>query len=395
MIKPLARWLAVRIFSRASLGFLSWLARMQSIFGYTEIASIRASQDKNPSEALENILTASQRAKGLINQILSFSRQSEQEKRAVQINLIVKEVLKLIRASLPATIEIKGLNLSNDAVVEADPIQIHQVMMNLCSNAHHAMREKGGILEVKLSDITLDKTQAAQCGGIQEGPYIELTIKDTGHGIPPEYMDRIFDPYFTSKEKGEGTGLGLAVVHGIISSHGGAITVESQIGHGTTFHVIFPKRNQTEAESHPATAEISERREGTEKILFIDDEPALIDIGKEILSSLGYRVTACTSSEEALRLFEENPERFDLVITDQTMPEITGDLLAQKVMRIRPGIPVILFTGYSDIVSRERFSALGIRDCLMKPLTRQDLAESIRRIFDRPAEGPEEPAGRD
>jgi PAS domain S-box-containing protein len=368
---------------------------LQSIFGYTEIASIHASQGKNPSEALENILTASQRAKGLINQILSFSRQSEQEKQAVQINLIVKEVLKLIRASLPATIEIKGSNLNNDAVVEADPIQIHQVMMNLCSNAQHAMRENGGVLEVKLSDIEIDKDKAAQCGGIQEGSYSELTIRDTGHGIPQEYMDRIFDPYFTSKEKGEGTGLGLAVVHGIISSHGGAITVESKIGQGTTFHILFPKRKQTTTPRHPATTGISGRREGTERILFIDDEPALIDIGKEILSSLGYRVTACTSSEEALQLFKDRPEGFDLVITDQTMPDMTGDLLAQEVMRIRPETPVILFTGYSDIVSRERYSELGIRDCLMKPLTRKDLGESIRRIFDPPAAEAKEPAAND
>ncbi len=365
---------------------------LQSIFGYTEIASIHASQGKDPNEALDNILTASQRAKGLINQILSFSRQSEQEKQTVQINLIVKEVLKLIRASLPATIEIKGRNLNSDAVVEADPIQIHQVMMNLCSNAHHAMREGGGVLEVKLSDIDIDREKAAQCGGIQAGPYIELTIRDSGHGIPTEYMDRIFDPYFTSKEKGEGTGLGLAVVHGIISSHGGAITVESEISKGTAFHVIFPKKNKISAQDKPAAVDAPGRQEGTERILFIDDEPALIDIGKEILSTLGYDVTPCTASDEALDLFKANPERFDLVITDLTMPKMTGDLLAQELMRMRPEIPVILFTGYSDLVSRERFNKLGIRDCLMKPLTRKDLAESIRRVLDTPATDTEKPA---
>ena len=365
---------------------------LQSIFGYTEIASIHASQGKDPNEALDNILTASQRAKGLINQILSFSRQSEQEKQTVQINLIVKEVLKLIRASLPATIEIKGRNLNSDAVVEADPIQIHQVMMNLCSNAHHAMREGGGVLEVKLSDIDIDREKAAQCGGIQEGPYIELTIRDSGHGIPTEYMDRIFDPYFTSKEKGEGTGLGLAVVHGIISSHGGAITVESEISKGTAFHVIFPKKNKISAQDKPAAVDAPGRQEGTERILFIDDEPALIDIGKEILSTLGYDVTPCTASDEALDLFKADPERFDLVITDLTMPKMTGDLLAQELMRMRPEIPVILFTGYSDLVSRERFNKLGIRDCLMKPLTRKDLAESIRRVLDTPATDTEKPA---
>ncbi|MBL0714036.1 MAG: response regulator [Desulfosarcina sp.] len=364
---------------------------LQSIFGYTEIAGIHVNQGKNPSEALDNILTASQRAKSLINQILSFSRQSEQEKQAVQINLIVKEVLKLIRASLPATIEIKGTNLNNNAVVEADPIQIHQVMMNLCSNAHHAMREHDGVLEVNLADIEIDREKAAHCGGIKEGPYVELTIRDSGYGIPPEYMDRIFDPYFTSKEKGEGTGLGLAVVHGIVSAHGGAITVESEVGHGTAFHILFPKKNQVAAAGKMVSVSTPVRQEGTESILFIDDEPALIEIGKEILSSLGYQVKPCTSSNEALTLFKENPQRFDLVITDLTMPKMTGDLLAKELMRIRPELPVILFTGYSDLVSRERYNSLGIRDCLMKPLTRQDLSESIRRVLDHAPEQKEEP----
>ncbi|MGD9096899.1 MAG: response regulator, partial [Desulfobacterales bacterium] len=196
-------------------------------------------------------------------------------------------------------------------------------------------------------------------------------------------------------EKGEGTGLGLAVVHGIISSHGGAITVESEIGKGTTFHVIFPKRNQISTEDKPAATAAPARQEGTERILFVDDEPALIDIGKEILASLGYRVTSCTASDDALSRFKEDPERFDLVITDLTMPKMTGDLLAQELMRIRPDIPVILFTGYSDLVSRERFNQLGIRDCLMKPLTRRDLAASIRRVIDRPPEAPEDPADDD
>lgn len=355
---------------------------LQSIFGYTEIAGLQAAQGKNPGEALNNILTASQRAKSLINQILSFSRQTEQEKQPVQVNLIVKEVLKLIRASLPATIEISGNNLSNDAVVEADPIQIHQVMMNLCSNAHHAMRQSGGKLEVSLITTEIGEGQAAQLGGIKPCHYLELRIADTGHGIPREYIDRIFDPYFTSKEKGEGTGLGLAVVHGIVSSHGGAISVESTIGKGTTFHVFFPERH------HDAPAE--ERLQmatptscaGNERILFVDDEPALVEIGQEILKTLGYRVETTTSSLEAIERFKADPDGFDLIISDLTMPKMTGETLAGEAMRIRPDIPVILFTGYSDIMSRERFAASGIKDCLMKPLTRNDLAKSIRRVLD-------------
>jgi PAS domain S-box-containing protein len=355
---------------------------LQSIFGYTEIAGIQVSQGKNPQEALDNIMTASQRAKGLINQILSFSRQTEQEKQPVQVNLIVKEVLKLIRASLPATVEISGKNLNHNAVVEADPIQIHQVMMNLCSNAHHAMRETGGKLEVSLMTTDLDGSKAAQLGGIKPGPYLELRIQDSGHGIPREYIDRIFDPYFTSKEKGEGTGLGLAVVHGIVSSHGGAITVESKIGDGTTFHVLFPERladTPSEERSQPSSPDTYT---GHEHILFVDDEPALVEIGQEILTTLGYQVETTTSSQDAIERFKAAPDRFDLIISDLTMPKMTGDDLAREAMRIRPDIPVILFTGYSDIMSREKFVALGIKDCLMKPLTRKDLAESIRRVLD-------------
>jgi two-component system cell cycle sensor histidine kinase/response regulator CckA len=371
---------------------------LQSIFGYTEIAGLQITQGKNPTEALDNILTASQRAKGLINQILSFSRQTEQEKQPVQVNLIVKEVLKLIRASLPATIEICGNNLNNDAVVEADPIQIHQVMMNLCSNAHHAMRETGGKLEVSLVTCDIDSGKAAQLGGIKPGAYLELRISDTGHGIPREYIDRIFDPYFTSKEKGEGTGLGLAVVHGIVSSHGGAISVESQIGEGTTFHIYFPKRMQdapADERSQPITPN---SYTGHERILFVDDEPALVEIGQEILATLGYQVETTTSSMDAIERIRTAPDQFDLIISDLTMPKMTGEGLAREAMRIRPDLPVILFTGYSDIMSRERFAALGIKDCLMKPLTRKDLAKSIRRVLDEhkaaaaaPSDDPDSP----
>jgi PAS domain S-box-containing protein len=355
---------------------------LQSIFGYTEIAGLQITQGKNPAEALRNILTASQRAKGLINQILSFSRQTEQERQPVQVNLIVKEVLKLIRASLPSTIEIRGENLNHNAVVEADPIQIHQVMMNLCSNAHHAMRETGGTLQVRLATTTIAPDQAAHLGGIQSGPYLELQIKDTGHGIPQEYIDRIFDPYFTSKEKGEGTGLGLSVVHGIVSSHGGAISVESTIGQGTTFHVYFPERAQDASRGERSQPAAPDTYTGHERILFVDDEPALVEIGQEILTTLGYRVETTTSSLEAIERFKEAPERYDLIISDLTMPKMTGEALAREAMRIRPDIPVILFTGYSDIMSRERFVAAGIKDCLMKPLTRKDLAQSIRRVID-------------
>jgi PAS domain S-box-containing protein len=353
---------------------------LQSIMGYAEIAGLQVTHGKNPQGSLDNILTASSRAKSLINQILSFSRQGEQERKPVQVNLIVKEVLKLIRASLPSTIEIRGRNLNNAAVVEADPIQIHQVMMNLCTNAHHAMRAHGGILEVSLEIIELGQADSPRYGGIMPGRYLQLAIADTGHGIPAENMERIFDPYFTSKEKGEGTGLGLAVVHGIVISHGGQINVDSEVNRGTTFTVFFPEfsgaLNQADAPAPEAALA------GDERILFVDDEPALAEIGREILSSLGYQVEACSSSVEALELFRAFPDRFDLVITDFTMPRLTGDALARELITIRPDIPIILFTGYSDLMTRERFAKLGIKDCLMKPLSRRDLTQSIRRVLD-------------
>jgi PAS domain S-box-containing protein len=359
---------------------------LQAIIGYTEIALLQIHQQRDASGSLENILTASQRAKGLINQILSFSRQSEQERKPIQINLIVKEVLKLIRASLPATIDIQSRNLNNPAVVEADPIQIHQVMMNLCTNAHHAMREKGGMLEISMESIHLDPEAASQFPELSQGSYLRLSVRDTGHGIRPEDLDRIFDPYFTSKEKGEGTGLGLAVVHGIVKSHEGAIQVESTLKEGTAFHLYFPTRERPQAKVQPKEEHHPHR--GDEQILFVDDEPTLASIGKEMLEDLGYRVESSTSSESALALFREDPGRFDLVITDLTMPGMPGDALAHEIRKAREDMPILLFTGYSDVLSKERFDALGIRGCLLKPLTRWDLATAIRKVLDAPAEAP-------
>ncbi|MGD9018163.1 MAG: PAS domain S-box protein [Desulfobacterales bacterium] len=357
---------------------------LQAIIGYTEITMLQMAKGRDPKASLENILTASQRAKELINQILSFSRQSEQERKPIQINIIVKEVLKLIRASLPATIEIQGKNLNTQTVVEADPIQIHQVMMNLCSNAHHAMRQKGGVLEIVMASVHIDEESAGKFTELSRGDYLKLTIRDTGMGIPPDHMERIFDPYFTSKEKGEGTGLGLAVVHGIVKSHQGAIQVESKVGEGTSFHLYFPARDapaietQFEEDHHP--------HKGNERILFVDDEPTLAAIGQEMLETLGYKVETKTSSESALSLFRKSPDQFDLIITDLTMPSMPGDVMVQEMLKVRKNIPIILFTGYSDLLSQERFDELGIRDCLLKPLTRWDLATAVRKVLDTTAD---------
>jgi CheY-like chemotaxis protein len=261
----------------------------------------------------------------------------------------------------------------------SDPTQIHQLMMNLCTNAAHAMDETGGVLSVSLHKDNIDAEIASDLD-VSPGPYLKLTVSDTGHGMTPEVMNRIFEPYFTTKELGRGTGLGLSVVHGIVKSHGGAIICKSVPGEGTTFDIYLPELvlgtkalESTKEESLPR---------GTERILYIDDEPALANLVEKMLSKLGYGITTMTSSLEALDLFKTRPETFDLVITDMTMPVMTGDKLAEKLMEIRPDIPVILCTGYSEHISSESAKTIGIREYIMKPLQKKLLAETVRKVLD-------------
>jgi CheY-like chemotaxis protein/two-component sensor histidine kinase len=325
-----------------------------------------------------------------VKQILAFSRQAEEEKKPVQIGPIVKEALKLLRASLPTTIEFhQNIKPDLDNVL-ADPTQIHQVLMNLCTNASHAMREEGGILDVSLQNVSIverglhivesEKSEI----GLDPGQYLRLTVSDTGHGMTPEVLERIFDPYFTTKEKGEGTGLGLAVVHGIVKSYGGIITVQSDMGKGTTFHVYLP-RIKREVTAGPESR-LGEIPTGNERILFIDDDPGLVDISKQMLEHLGYKLVTRTSSIEALKLFRAQPDKFDLVITDMTMPNMTGDKLAKELMEIRPDIPIILCTGYSERITEEKAKAMGIRAFTMKPLVIRDFANTIRKVLDQKKE---------
>jgi len=315
-----------------------------------------------------------------VKQILSFSRRSEQEKRKVKISPIIKEALKLLRASLPATIEIRQEIVAESGVVLADPIQIHQVLMNLCTNAAHAMREKGGVLEVSLMDMKLGPDGLAHVPDLNPGPYLNLTVSDTGHGMPPEIIGRIFDPYFTTKEPGEGTGLGLAVVLGIVKSHGGTVQVESEPGRGTTFRLFFPKV-EVAATERKESVELLLRAKGNESILFVDDEETLVMVAKEVLEHLGYKVVASTRSLEALEIFRSQPEQFDLVITDQTMPGITGGEFAERLMEVRPDIPIIICTGYSPTMTLEKARSLGIREFIMKPIVLRELAGAVRRVL--------------
>jgi CheY-like chemotaxis protein len=314
----------------------------------------------------------------LVRQILAFSRQAVYESKPVQIKHITKEALNLLRATLPTTIEIRQ-DIQSDSAVVADPTQIHQVLMNLCTNAGQAMEEKGGTLHVNLVDMQLDSDFTVKHPGIKPRPYIKLTVSDTGHGMAPDMLGKIFDPYFSTKEPGEGTGLGLSIVHGIVKSCGGTVTAYSEPERGSTFNVFLPVLEK-KAEGGGRLDEPAPR--GTERILFIDDEETLADMGKQMLESLGYEVTTRSDGMEALELFRSQPDRFDFVITDMTMPKLTGENLAIELMRIRPDIPVILCTGFSAKISEETAKALGIRAFLMKPFLKRDVAKTIRRVLD-------------
>jgi len=356
---------------------------LTAILGYVELAVLELSADSKLKYNLEQSLQAAHRAKDLVRQILAFSRQGKQERKPLDICPVVKESLKMLRASLPSTIEIRQNFAEGDlGIIEADPTQIHQILMNLCTNAAHAMEEKGGVLTVSLSKAEIGQEASVAYGGIKPNQYLRLRVSDTGHGMTPEIKKRIFDPYFTTKEIGKGTGLGLAVVHGIVKSHGGEIEVSSEPGQGTDFDIFFPRSDRAKgvldgAQNSPLTMT------GNERILFVDDERTIAEIGEKMLQRLGYEVAVRTSSIEALELFRGQPDRFDLVITDMTMPNMTGDKLAQEIMKIRPEIPVILVTGFSEQMTEEKAKSLGIREYVMKPPVINDFARAIRKALDR------------
>jgi PAS domain S-box-containing protein len=351
---------------------------LAAIIGYSEIAVAESEKDSSTQGYLKRVLEAGERARNLVKQILAFSRQGEIEPKPVQVKLIVKEVLKLLRATLPATIEIVQ-KIDSDAMVMADPTQIHQVMMNLTTNAGYAMSEKGGQLTVALTQMELDRSFADQYTDIEPGPYLKLTVSDTGTGIAPECLNRVFDPFFTTKPKGEGTGMGLAVVHGIVSSLKGAVRVASTPGVSTRFEVFFPV---IEDPQMLAPAPVEALPVGKERILFVDDEVFQTDMLKQMLGLLGYQVTVCNQSPAALDLFEQDPSAFDLVITDMIMPELTGDQLAVKMLELRPALPIILATGYSARITEAKAKALGIRAYALKPLVMEKLAKMIRAVID-------------
>jgi CheY-like chemotaxis protein len=321
-------------------------------------------------------MNAGARAKDLVKQILAFSRQTDHEMKPLRADILVKEVTQLMKSTLPAYIRIEK-SIETTGEIMADPTHIHQVLMNLCTNAYHAMHADGGTLRIKLSAVSLPSEASPPVPEMLPGDYIQITVADTGSGIPAELLERIFEPYFTTKEKDKGTGLGLAVVHGIVASHNGHITVKSETGRGTTFNVYFPaiKRKQ-QITVQPEKIDLPG---GNERILFVDDESAIVKVNKTRLERLGYHVTGVSSSKDALALFENRPDAFDLVITDMTMPEMSGEGLARNCLRIRPEMPVILCTGYSDIITEARAREIGIKEYVLKPILIQDLAAAIRR----------------
>ncbi len=352
---------------------------LSAIIGFAELADIDTRRESPVASSLTQILKAAFRARDLVRQILMFSRQSEVQFGPLQVNLIIKETLKLLRASLPATIQVRQ-DLGDRGKILGDPTQVHQVVMNLCTNAYHAMGAEGGLLDISLASVDIDAGHLVQGETLQPGQYLKLSVRDTGHGIEPEILHRIFEPYYTTREKGAGTGLGLAVVHGIVKNHHGAIQASSQVGVGSTFDVYFPKVEDYSVESEAEPEEPV--RGGNECILFVDDEPALEELGGRLLSGLGYEVVTRSSAWEALQLFKAKTMAFDLVITDMTMPQLTGEKLALEILRIRPEMPIILCTGFSEQINNERARSLGIRALVMKPFLKNEMARTIRRVLD-------------
>ncbi|MGD9098063.1 MAG: ATP-binding protein [Desulfobacterales bacterium] len=351
---------------------------LSAVIGFTEMALEDATPESFLRRNMEQVLQAGMRAKHLVQQILAFSRQSDQELRPVQLKRTIVEACELLRASLPSTIAIRTRFRTN-VFTMSDPTQMHQVLMNLCTNAAHAMRTHGGTLSIVLDAIDDPAPWRAEHPELTAPAYVRLTVSDSGHGISEQIIERIFDPFFTTKEHTEGTGMGLAVVHGIVKSHKGLITVESRNGEGTTFTVLLPQIVTPETGRPQANGVL---QTGNESILFVDDEAMLVDLSSQLLKRLGYSVTACTSSLEALSRFRDAPADFDLVITDMTMPQLTGKELAGEMLAIRPGLPIILCTGFSEIITEDDARHAGIRAFIMKPIIMKELAATIRRILD-------------
>ncbi len=352
---------------------------LQPIMGYANMALKNMKPTDANSRYLKSVLAASRRAKELVQQILTFARKSDKEKQPVKVHLIIKEAMRLLRSSLPSTIEIRKQISRNCGMVMADPTMIHQIVMNLTTNAYHAMAETGGIMKISLERVQINLEDVFE-DELNPGNYLCLVVSDTGVGMTPETMEKIFDPYFTTRDRQKGTGLGLSVVKGIVRSCGGTIRVSSTVDKGSDFYVYFPELQEEVVSEEPEFVRPSAT--GNERILIVDDEVAIVELNKAMLQELGYQVTERRCSMEALEVFKLQTDRFDLVITDMTMPNMTGTELAKNMLAIRPELPIILCTGFSELVTEEKAEAIGIRKLLMKPTSQDQLGQSIRDILD-------------
>lgn len=350
------------------------------MLGFTELVRMDMERTTRAYENLGAVLSAGQRAKDLVNQILTFSRKSELELRPLLLPPLIKESLKFLRSSLPSTIEIRQRVDERCGAIMADPTQMQQVIMNLCTNAYHSMRDQGGVLEISLQQVVLAPMDLDRFPAMEPGRYLHLSVGDTGTGMSEEVAERIFEPYFTTKEKGEGTGLGLSVVHGIVTGCGGSINVASVIGKGTVFNIYLPVVKVTPLpEKNQLKPPLSR---GGERILLVDDEQQLVRIMRQMLESLGYSVTSFTDSLEALAHFKEHPRDFDLILSDLTMPKLIGPELAKRIFELRADAKVIICTGFSERLPKEQVDSLGMKGMLMKPVTVVDLAVAVRKALD-------------
>ena len=349
-----------------------------AMLGNVEMIMSDPAQSEANQRRLERTLKSGKRAAELIRQILTFSRQGGRERQAVKMRLLMRETLKMLRASIPANIEILENTETAGGSILCDPTQIHQVLMNLCTNAFHALKDQGGVLELCLKQMEVDAPFASLHANLVEGSYFRLSVTDTGCGIPPEAREHIFEPFFTTKPVGEGTGLGLSMVHGIVLGHGGEISLYSEPGKGTTFHVYLPvSEKEPETEAPPEEP----LQGGNERILFVDDEESILMIAESVLLGLGYEVTLAKDGLKALELFRADPEKFDLAITDQAMPKMTGIQLLKELMKIRPNLPVVSVSGFSENISGENYREHGFKAFLMKPFLMRELNQVIRQAL--------------
>ncbi len=353
---------------------------LHMILGNSELATKDIPKSSAAWSKIEQIKSASLKASGIVNQLLRFSRNTEPEFKAINAVSVIKEVVKFLQSTIPASIEINTRLPDTDITILADHVQIYQVLLNICTNASQAMEETGGLLTITAQNVSLGKKEVKRHPDLSVGDHIKITIEDTGPGIPHDITDKIFDPYFTTKEIGKGSGLGLAIVHGIVQSHNGIILLENQINQGAVFTVFFPM-----IDGHP-TMEVEPLNQlptGTENILFVDDEPIIVDVSQQTLEHLGYKVEVRLNPREALDLFQKDPTAFDLIITDMTMPGMSGAELSKKILGIRPDMPIIICTGHSSLIDEKMAEDMGIAAFVMKPVEMQKIARTIREVLDR------------